>query len=71
MRKHGQPDKYAPCECGTPWFPHRRGYCRSGAGERFMLVKAFGPPPELVVPVLADDDPFAFFEALASKREAG
>lgn len=36
-----------------------------------MLVKAFGPPPELVVPVLADDDPFAFFEALASKREAG
>lgn len=73
MRKK-QPAKYAVCECGTPPWPHRRGYCTSGAGLRFMTAEAYGPPPENA-PGLAKVDPgdvedvFAFFDALASGVE--
>lgn len=45
MRK-ASPNKYGKCECAAlPW-PHRRGYCLSGAADRYWNFQVFGPPPE-------------------------
>jgi hypothetical protein len=64
--------KYAVCRCGAlPW-PHRKGYCTSGAGLAYMHRTCYGPSPEegpglaKNAPPADGEDPFAFFEALAS-----
>lgn len=35
-------EKYRVCECGAVPFPHRRGWCSSGAAELYMLRKVYG-----------------------------
>jgi hypothetical protein len=75
MRKK-QAAKYGVCECGTPPWPHRRGYCATGAALRLMQRTAYGPAPD-DAPGLVKGDPtveaeaevFAFFDAVASGRE--
>jgi hypothetical protein len=76
MRK-AQAAKYGVCNCGTPPWPHRRGYCATGAALRLMHRTCYGPAPEeapgLVKSAPPDpgDEAFAFFDALASGRETG
>lgn len=75
MRKV-QAAKYGRCQCGTPPWPHRRGYCASGAGLTYMVRTTYGEPP--AAPGLArtsttsaEDELFGFFDALAASSETG
>lgn len=68
MRKK-QKAKYGVCECGAVPWPHRRGYCISGAAYRFMVrdmfkLRGIDFEDEAVA------DVGAFFDGLAAEAQA-
>lgn len=69
-----QAAKYAACFCGAVAWPHRKGYCASGAGLRYMTRTVYGEPDD-AAPGLSkggeaeSDEALEFFTALASSAE--
>jgi hypothetical protein len=65
-RREEKPEKYGVCGCASAPFPHRRGWCKSGAAARYSNRKAYGPDPEpsFIEAALtaAEEDVFAFFD---------
>lgn len=58
-----RPDR-RPCECGAVHWPHRRGWCRSGAAEAYAN-RGQEPTGEVEAPdELTDDDRLSIAEAL-------
>lgn len=39
--------KYRVCDCGKVWFPHRLGWCQSGAADRYAFRKMYGDENEV------------------------
>jgi hypothetical protein len=69
--RRAQRKKYGVCLCGAVFWPHRSGYCASGAASAYMTQIVFGPPPEGPGLAKGGDDVFAFFEALADLHRTG